>query len=92
MSLNNAKFIVVKVDLQLYCTFEDVCKLAIKVEKHSKNKRPFTSSSSRPSSQTKSYSAPKAEALLKEDKGKEKGKGILKMLCEKLDGKGCFKY
>lgn len=37
-----------KVDLQPYWSFEDVCKLAIKVEKYSKNKEPFTSSYSHP--------------------------------------------
>ena len=55
--------IAVKIDLQSYQTFEDICKLAIKVEKHSKYKRPFTSSYSRPSNQAKPYSAPMAKAL-----------------------------
>ena len=40
--------IVEKVELKPYWTFEDVCKLAIKVEYYSKNKRSFSSSYSRP--------------------------------------------
>jgi len=36
-----------KVDIQSYLTFKDVCKLAIKVKKYSKNKGPFTSSYSK---------------------------------------------
>jgi len=33
--------IVEKVELQPYWSFEDMCKLTIKVEKHSENKRSF---------------------------------------------------
>ena len=37
-----------KVELQPYWTFEDMSKLAMKVKKHSKNKRPSSSSYSPP--------------------------------------------
>jgi len=42
-----------KDNLQPYWGFEDVCKLAIKVEKYSKNKKPYTSSYSRPNDDLK---------------------------------------
>jgi len=48
--------------------------LVIKVDKHSKNKRPFSGSYSRPKSQAMPYSAPKNKALPEEDKSKDKGK------------------
>jgi len=80
-----------KVELQPYWTFEDVCKLAIKVKKHSKNRRPFSSSYSQPSTQVKHFAHRESETKLKEDKGKDKGKGIFKEFPKKLDGKTCFK-
>jgi len=51
--------------------------LGIKVTKHSKNERPFSSSYSQLNTQTESYTPPKPETILKEDKSKDKGKGIV---------------
>jgi len=48
-----------KVDIQPYWTFEDVCKLAIKVKKYSKNKRTFGSSYTKPTAPPKPYSTSK---------------------------------
>jgi len=53
-------------------------KQAVKVEKHSKNNIPFFGSYSRPNIQTKSFAHSKVEATLREDKSKDKGKGLLK--------------
>jgi len=61
--------------------------LATKVEKHSKNKRPFISSYSWSSPQIKSHPVPKAKAISKDSKGLEKGKNVSKEFPKKLDGK-----
>ena len=61
------------------------------MERHAKNKRVFTRSYSRPSSQGKPLSLPKAETILKDSKVPDKGKGIVKEFPKKLDGKRCFK-
>jgi len=44
-----------KVDIQPYWSFEDVCKLAIKVEKYSKGKRLFSSSYTKPTAPPKPF-------------------------------------
>jgi len=44
-----------KVDIQPYWYFEDVCKLAIKVKKYSKGKRPFASQFVKPTTPPKPY-------------------------------------
>jgi len=67
-----------KVELQPHWSFGYVCKVAIKVEKHSKNKMGFTSSYSRSSPQIKSQHLPKAEAASKDSKGPDKGKKVPK--------------
>jgi len=79
------------VELQPYWTFEDLCKLAIKVEKNSKSKISLSSSYSQPSTQTKPFAHPKPKTALKEDKRKDKGKGIVKEFPKKFDDKRCFK-
>ena len=62
-----------KVDIQPYRSFEDVCKLAIKVERYSKNKKPFTNAYSHcnpplePYTPLKPYSTPKPETHTKPD-------------------------
>ena len=66
-------------------------KLVIKVEKHSKNKRPFCGSYLRPSTQAKHFAHPKYEAAPRDDKSKDKGKGIVKEFPYKLDGKRYIK-
>ena len=50
--------------------------MAIKVKKHTKNKRSFSSSYSRPSIQTKPFAHLKPETASKEDKSKDKVKEI----------------
>lgn len=67
-----------------------MCKLAIKVEKHSKNKRPFFGSYSQPSTQAKSFAHPKLETAPSEDKSKDKAKGVIKESPKELDGKRYF--
>ena len=57
-----------KVEVQPYKSFEDAYKLGIKVEKHSKNKRLFSSSYSRPNTKTKPYVQSKPGIILREDK------------------------
>jgi len=57
---------------------------------YSKNKRPFSGSHSQQNTQ-KSYRHSKFEAATKEDKSKDKGKGIVEEFFKKLDDKGCFK-
>jgi len=80
-----------KVELQPYWSFKDVCKLAIKVKKHSKNKRSFLGSYSLPNIQTKPYVQSKPRVIPREEKSQDKGKDIIKEFPKKLDGKRCFK-
>jgi len=65
-----------KVDLQPYWSFEDVCKLATKVEKYSKNKWNYAGSYPKPNVPPKVYSASKPKVSSKEDRSKDNGKGI----------------
>jgi len=83
--------VVQKVDLQPHWTSKDVCKLAIKVEKYSKNERPFTNSYSKPNVPPRVYFALKLEINSKGDGRKDKGKGIIKEFPKQLDDKRCFK-
>ncbi|KAK4260359.1 hypothetical protein QN277_003486 [Acacia crassicarpa] len=85
--LNND--IAKKVELQPFWTFEDVCKLPIKVEKRSKSKKSTSTSSSffKNYSITGDSSSPKN---IKEEE-KEKVKEAPKEFKKKLDGKKCFK-
>ena len=64
---------------------------AIKMEKHSKNKSPSSTSNSWLNLQAMPNSTPTVEALSQQDKCKDKGKGIFKEFPNKLDGKRCFK-
>ena len=50
-----------KVDIQPYWSFEDVCKLAVKVEKYSKRKRLFGNSYTKPTAPLKLYTPSKPE-------------------------------
>jgi len=83
-----------KVDLQPYWSFEDVCKLAIKVERYSKNKKPFTNSYSHPNpppkpyTSLKPYSAPTPETQAKIDPAKDKDKELLKSFLSNLMARG----
>ena len=80
-----------KVDIQPYWSFEDVCKLAIKVEKYSKGKRLFGSSYTKPTAPPKPFVPLKLEVTPKEAENKDKGKAIVKEFPRQLDGKRCFK-
>ena len=83
--------IVVKVDIQPYWSFEDVCKLAIKVEKYSKGKKMCTSSYTKPTAPPKPHTTPKPNFTSKV-KGKwDEGKAIVKGFPKQLDGMRCFK-
>ena len=48
-----------KVDIQPYWMFEDICKLANKVEKYSKNVKVYGSSNTKPTILHKKYLSPK---------------------------------
>ena len=65
--------------------------MAIKVEKHSKNKRSFSVSYLQPITQVKPYVQSKPEVIPREDNNKDKGKSIVKEFSKKLNGKMCFK-
>ena len=65
--------------------------MAIKVGRHSKNQRPFISSYLGPSPQTKYLYLPKAKAISKNSKGRDKGKGVFQEFPKKLGGKKCSK-
>jgi len=80
-----------KVDIKPYWSFEDVCKLAIKVEKYSKGKRQFGSSFVKPTAPLKPYTPSKPEMTPKEDGSKDKAKAFVKEFPKQLDGKRCFK-
>ena len=57
------------VDIQPYWSFKDVCKLAIKVEKHSKRKRVFDHSYTKPAAPLKPNTPSNPEPTLKEAGG-----------------------
>jgi len=80
-----------KVDLQPYWSFEDVCKLAIEVEKYSKGKRPFGSPFAKPNAAPKLFGSSKPETTPRETGNKDKGKPFVKEFPKQLDGKRCFK-
>jgi len=82
-----------KVKLQSYLSFDDMCHLAIKVEKQLKFRKPFqTTSPIRRSSTPKGYSAPnKAITTSTPLKTLDKGKGIATEPPKRLEGKKCFK-
>ena len=76
-----------KLKLQPYQSFEDISKLAIKVDEHYKNKRIYTRSYSWPSPPIKSQITHKAKATSKDSKGLYKGKNIANKFSNKLDSK-----
>ena len=80
-----------KVDLQPYWSFEDLCKLAIKVEKYSKGKKTFGGPFVKPTAPFKPFSAHKPEVTPKESGNKDKGKPFVKEVPRQLDGRKCFK-
>ena len=80
-----------KVDLQPYWSFEDVCKLAIKVEKYSKGKRSFGRSFTKPNAPSKAFVQSKPEMTSREAGNKDKGKPFVKEFTKQLDVKRCFK-
>jgi len=55
-----------------------MCKLAIKVEKNSKNKRPFSSSYSQSSTKAKSFAHPKLKTAQRRIKARTKARELLK--------------
>jgi len=77
-----------KLEIQSYWSFEDVCKLVIKVEKHFKNKISFSGSYSQPNTQTKPDVQSKPGMTPREDKSKDKGTDIVKEFAEKLMARG----
>jgi len=80
-----------KVDIQPYWSFEDLCKLAIKVEKYSKGKRVFGGSFVKTIAPLKPFTPHKPEVTSKELGSKDKGKAFAKEISRQLDGKKCFK-
>ena len=80
-----------KVDIQPYWSFEDLCKLAIKVEKYSKGKRVFGGSFVKPAAPLKPFTPHNPKVISKETSSKNKGKAFTKEIPSQLDGKKCFK-
>jgi len=58
--LNSA--ILERVELQPFWTFEDACKLAVKVEKQLKSRRPYSTTPSKPAVPVKSFNSYKPES------------------------------
>ena len=83
--------IVKKVDIQPYWSFEDVCKLVVKVEKYSSDKRRVNSSYFKPTVPPKPYTPSRPEVTPKEAGNKDKGKAIVKEFPKRHDGKRCIK-
>ena len=83
-----------KVEFQTYFTLDDVCKLALKVEKRKKEKqvfsKPFTKDLASSRQQYKPFPTPKRESSSKVDKGKVVALPTLEELPERLEGKKCF--
>jgi len=69
----------------------DLCKLAIKLEKHSKRKGLLNCSYTKPTAPLDPNTPSKPERTLKEDGGRDKGKAIINEFLKQLDGKRCFK-
>jgi len=67
-----------KVDLQPFWSVEDLCKLAIKVEKYSKGKRVFGGSFVKPTAPLKPFSPLKSESSPKEPGEQDKVKTFVK--------------
>ena len=67
-----------KVDIQPYWSFENACKLAIKVEKHSKRKGLFDHSYTKSAAPLNPNKPPKSDPTPKEAGGRAKGKAIIK--------------
>jgi len=80
-----------KVDLQPYWSLEDLCKLAIKVQKYSEGKRTFGGSLGKPTTPYKPFTPQKSEVAHKESVSKAKGKPFVKEVPRQLDGRKCFK-
>ena len=80
-----------KVDIQPYWSFEDLCKLAMKMEKYSKGKRVFGGSFVKPTAPPKPFTPQKPEMTPKESDNKDKGKAFAKEVPRQLEGKKCFK-
>jgi len=80
-----------KIDLQPYWSLEDLCKLAIKVEKYSKGKRAFGGSFVKPIAPFKPLTSQKPEVTPRESGSKDKGKAFVKEVPRQLDGRKCFK-
>ena len=80
-----------KVDIQPYWSFEDVCKLPIKVQNYSKGKRQIGSTYTKPTTPPKPYTPSKTEMALKETRSNDKGKCFVKEFSKQLDSKRCFK-
>ncbi|CAL9132721.1 unnamed protein product [Musa textilis] len=81
------------VELQPYWSFEDICKLAIKVEKQLKGKRFSSRTSTKVTSYFKDASSSKIESMSTKYKGEEKSAKPSKEFRKKLEGdtRKCFK-
>lgn len=77
-----------KVDLQPYWSFEDVVKIAHKVEKQISGKKPLTKTFPK---SVRTSSSSNSEQQQKWEKDKAKDKEVSKEIHKKFDGKKCFK-
>jgi len=80
-----------KVDIQPYWCFEDVCKLAIKVEKHSKRRGVFNHPHTNPAAPLKPNVPTKPEPTPRDVGVQDPRKAISKGFPKQLDGEKCFK-
>jgi len=82
----------IKMDLQPYLSFDDVCHLVVKVEKQLNGWKFFQTISIRPQSTPKDYSSTnKVDTTPMPIKTLDKGKGIVSEPPKRLEGKKCFK-
>ena len=81
--------ILERVELEPFWTFEDACKLAVKVEKQLKSRRLYCSAAPKPAVPVIIFNSYKPEPGPKDDKDKGKGKEVAKDTPNRQ--KKCFK-
>jgi len=85
-----------RVKFHPFWTFEDACKLAVKVEKQLKSRRTYSSAAPKPTTLVRTFSSFKPDPHPKNDKDKGKGKEVAKEVpkgqktCFKCHGYGYF--
>ena len=83
--------LVEKVDIRPYWCFEDACKSAIKVEKHSKRRGVFNHPHTKPAAPLEPSAPSKPKIIPRAVGSQDQRKAISKEFPKQLDGKKCFK-